>query len=171
MESKRTLASLGALLVGLSVTPAFAQRASGVPDCKNLQVAQGVNERFEADYSQKQAEIQAHTSERLHHIDDTAKALISSGIWTDADRRTYFGKLRGSAAYSSGEKKKTELLFGMQMGRSEAVGLRASNPPGACSYALSTLAQLDDLRKIIDTQYDLIDKGLAEVERSKATQP
>ena len=161
----------GALCAVFATAPVLAQRASTIPDCKNLQIAQGVNERFESDYATKQNDIQTHTSERLHQIDDTAKRLISSGVWTDADRKDYFGKLRSSATYGSGEKKKTELLFSMQMGRSEAVGLRTSNPPGACSYALSTLASLDDLRKIIDSQYDSIDKGLAEAAQAKASKP
>jgi hypothetical protein len=52
------------------------------------------------------------------------------------------------------------------MGRSTAAGIKASNPSGACSYALSTLDAYDELQKITDSQYDMLEQGISELAAS-----
>jgi hypothetical protein len=140
-------------------------------DCKNPEQANAVNASFEADEAAKKTALNAHTAERLNKIDAEAKTLISAGIWTETDRRAYFGKQRSTSAYSQLEKSKKELLFSVQMGRSTAAGIKASNAAGACSYALNTLNAYDELQKITDTQYDMLEKGMNEIAASKNLPP
>lgn len=149
-------------LVGLMSLPAYAV------DCRDPAQAQAVNATFEADDAAKQTALNQHTAQRLYKIDAEAKALIAAGVWTDADRKNYFGKTRSSADYSKLEQSKKEPLFSVQMGRSTASGIKATNPPGACSYALSTLSAYDDLKAITDTQYDMIENGLIAIAHDKS---
>ena len=144
--------------------------AQGRVDCKDLAQANAVNASFEADETAKKSALNAHTAERLKQIDAEAKMLISAGVWTEADRRAYFGKQRATSAYSRLEQSKKEPLFSVQMGRSTAAGIKATNPAGACSYALNTLNAYDELQKITDTQYDMLEKGMNEIAASKNVQ-
>lgn len=143
----------------LSSPTAIAQLRA--PNCKDLQQAAEVNSSFEARLAERQSEIQSHTAERLHRIDDTAKQLIASGVWTANDRQQFFAKVRASTEYTWLEKQKTEPLLAVQLGRSTAIGIRSSNPPGACSYALSTIDALDKVQSLVDRQYDLFEGGMA----------
>lgn len=167
---KHRHAVIAATLSGLLALPALAQQERA-PDCKDLNKAQAVNASFDADDDARKAALQEHTAERLHYIDAQAKALIADGVWTEADRRAWFGKQRASAVYTKLEQQKKEPLFSVQMGRSTAAGIRATNPTGACSYALSTLSAYDELRKITDTQYDLLEQGLAALAASHSATP
>lgn len=146
---------------GLLSLPALAV------DCRDMAQAQTVNASFEADDTAKQAALNQHTAERLYKIDAEAKALIAAGAWTEADRKSYFGKARSSAAYSKLEQSKKEPLFSVQMGRSTASGIKSTNPLGACSYALSTLSAYDDLQAITDTQYDMLENGIIAIAQAK----
>jgi hypothetical protein len=153
--------ALAAALACLVSLPAHAV------DCRDMAQAQTVNASFEADDAAKQTALNQHTSERLYKIDAEAKALIAAGAWSEADRKNYFGKARSSAAYSKLEQSKKEPLFSVQMGRSTASGIKATNPLGACSYALSTLSAYDDLQGITDTQYDMLENGIIAIAQAK----
>jgi len=149
-------------VLGISLWGSAAAQQTRV-DCKDPAQAQAVNAAFEADETARKSTLNTHTAERLNRIDAEAKALIKAGVWTEADRRSYFGKQRATAAYSKLEQSKKEPLFSVQMGRSTAAGIKSSNPAGACSYALSTLSAYDDLRQITDTQYDMLEQGLSAI--------
>jgi hypothetical protein len=153
-----------AALMLISASHAVAQ---GGVDCKDLAQANAVNASFEADETAKRSALNTHTAERLYRIDAEAKALIGAGVWTDADRRAYFGKQRAAPAYGKLEQSKKEPLFSVQMGRSTASGIKATNPSGACSYALNTLAAYDELQTITDTQYDMLENGIREIAAGK----
>ncbi|MDB5968159.1 MAG: hypothetical protein JWQ90_609 [Hydrocarboniphaga sp.] len=141
--------------------------AANASDCRDLAQAQALNSTFEADDAAKQAALNKHTADRLYKIDAEAKALISAGVWTETDRKAYFGKARATAAYSKLEQSKKEPLFSVQIGRSTAPGIKAANPTGACSYAQDTLNAYDKLQAITDTQYDMLESGIAAVARDK----
>jgi hypothetical protein len=164
MIIRNTLTAL--LLLGTAM-PSLAAQQPRV-DCKDLAQANAVNATFDADEAAKQNAVNQHTADRLYKIDAEAKALIKAGAWTEDDRKSYFGKQRSTAAYSKLEQSKKELLFSVQIGRSTAPGIRATNPPGACSYALSTLSSYDDLQAITDTQYDMLEAGMSAIAHDKS---
>lgn len=153
--------------VFLAALACFACTPAQAADCRDPAQAQAVNATFAADDAARQSALNQHTADRLHRIDAQAKALIAAGVWTEADRRAYFGKARAASAYAKLEQSKKEPLFSVQMGRSTASGIQASNPLVACSYALSTLSAYDDLQAITDTQYDMLENGIIAIAQSK----